>query len=134
MKRRWMFGILALLWLGIIFWNSAQDATSSGELSGGLLDFLNLPISEHLLRKAAHFVLFMVFGVLLSGALCGDKMPLGWILLLALMAACADETIQSFSAGRSSELKDVWLDFCGSGIGVGVFAAVRHFAKRKNFH
>ncbi|MBR5783484.1 MAG: VanZ family protein [Clostridia bacterium] len=134
MKRRIAFGVLTILWVGMIFWHSAQDAAVSSDMSGGLLEWLGLPISERFLRKTAHFMLFAVLGVLLSGTLCAGKLPIGWILLLALAAACADETIQSFPQGRSSEVRDVWLDFSGSVTGLGAFAAVRWLFIRKNFH
>lgn len=121
MKRRWIFAALALVWLGFIFWNSAQDADASSNMSSTLLNLLHLPISEHLLRKIAHFVQFALLGFLISGALTSDKMPWGWLLFTVLCIACIDETIQLFSEGRSSQLSDVWLDTVGSVTGIGAF-------------
>ena len=121
MKKRLIFAALALVWLGFIFWNSAQDADASGSMSSTLLSLLNLPISEHLLRKIAHFVQFALLGFLISGALTHGKMPWGWLLFTVLCCACVDETIQAFSLGRSSKLSDVWLDLVGSVTGIGAF-------------
>ena len=131
MKRRIIFGILAVLWLGFIFFNSLQDAETSGGISQGLLEMLGLPYAiENFVRKLAHFTFFMVLGILVSGALSAKKFPGVAILLCVLLCACADETLQLFSLGRSSELKDVWIDFAGGAMGV-VVTALYGFWKKK---
>lgn len=131
MKRRVIFGILALLWLGFIFYNSLQNASTSGEMSEGLLDALHLPQAvEPLARKLAHFFFFMLLGVLVSGTFYKGKwkvIPI--VLLTVLLCACADETLQLFSRGRSSELRDVWIDFSGALIGAAVSLPI--FSKLK---
>lgn len=131
MKRRVIFGILALLWLGFIFYNSMQNANASGEMSDGLLDALNLPqAAEPLARKLAHFFFFMLFGVLVSGTFfTGKWQVIPTVLLCVLLCACADETLQLFSQGRSSELRDVWIDFGGALIGAAVSLPI--FSKLK---
>lgn len=131
MKRRVIFGILALLWLGFIFYNSLQNASTSGEMSEGLLDVLHLPPEiEPLARKLAHFFFFMLLGVLVSGTFYKGKCKvLPIVLLCVLLCACADETLQLFSQGRSSELRDVWIDFSGALIGTAVSLPI--FSKLK---
>ncbi len=126
MKRRIIFGILAALWLGFIFFNSLQDADTSNLMSGGLLEVLHLPETlQYSVRKLAHFSFFMLLGVLVSGAFCTDKKVLiPQVLLCVLLCACMDETLQLFSAGRSSELKDVWIDFSGAAIGTILSALI----------
>lgn len=126
MKKRMIFGILAVLWLGFIFYNSLQDAAASNEMSNGLLEALHLPQTlQHLVRKLAHLFGFMLLGVLVSGAFCTDKKVLiPQALLCLLLCACADETLQLFSLGRSSELRDVWIDFSGATIGTLVSSLI----------
>ncbi len=132
MKRRIIFGILALLWLGFIFYNSLQDAETSGGMSEGLLEMLGLPQSiETFVRKAAHFCVFLVLGLLISGAFTRMGVPMILILLTVLLCACADETLQLFSLGRSSELRDVWIDFSGGALGAGLAALFCALRKRK---
>ena len=49
-------------------------------------------------------------------------------LFAAMLAAVTDETIQLFSAGRSGQITDVWLDFAGAALG---YLAVRLLTHRK---
>ena len=132
MKRRIVFAVLAVLWLGFIFFNSMQDAETSGGMSEGLLSWLGLPESlETLLRKSAHFCAFFMLGLLVSGALTKKNIPMPLILLIVLVCACADETIQLFSVGRSSELRDVWIDLSGGTLGTLSAALFFFLRKRK---
>lgn len=55
---------------------------------------------------------------LLQRALCRAGLP----VLGGALTALADETIQLYSAGRSSQVTDVWLDLIG--VLAGIFAAV----------
>ena len=53
-------------------------------------------------------------------------------LLGCLLAACLDETIQIFVAGRGSSLLDVWIDFCGAAAGMAIVLTGYSIWKRKN--
>ena len=114
--------ILALagtLWF--IFSHSAQPAPVSGAQSRGVMAFVNevlgswgLPgVSEHLLRKAAHFAEFTALG--------------WWAFLCGAGALCAaaDEGIQLFAPGRAARVSDILLDSCGmlAGLGLALAAA-----------
>lgn len=104
-------------------------------------------ITDHLVRKTAHFVEFAVLGGLLclvckvcmvtggesgvgkSGGKSGVGEPTKsgvaravCACLLGLLAAFLDETLQLFS-GRGSMVADVWLDFAGVVCGVAAVAA-----------
>ncbi len=84
-------------------------------------------LTEHIVRKLAHFCEYMLEGFWLM--LCLRVYTrrfvrhISWPVLGALLTAVCDETIQMFSAGRSSQLTDVWIDFAGSmaGLLVGLF-------------
>ena len=99
-------------------------------------------ITDHLVRKTAHFVEFAVLGGLLC-LVCKVCMVTGGesgvgksgskstksgmaravcACLLGLFAAFLDETLQLFS-GRGSMVADVWLDFAGVVCGVAAVAA-----------
>lgn len=71
-------------------------------------------VTQHLVRKLAHFCEFGLLGVLL-GLLC--QKPNCAVFLTALLAALTDETIQIFT-GRGPQVQDVWLDFAGATTGV----------------
>ncbi len=125
---RW-FGLLALMWLGVMFWFSSQPSSESSQLSGGVLQwladqtdgFIPLsvfldPLAQTIIRKTAHFANYLILGVLvtLSG---GRRKPLR-LLILGLLAAVFDETHQVFVPGRSGELRDVLLDLAGFAVGL----------------
>ncbi len=73
-------------------------------------------VTEHLVRKLAHFTEFALLGLELLFWFSQKRGKKKEALLLAmahgLFAALTDETIQLFS-GRGSQVQDVWLDFAG---------------------
>ena len=86
-------------------------------------------VTEHLVRKLAHFCEFAILGIelvpFLSHAAAGPIL-LSWNY--SILAALIDESIQLFS-GRGSAVLDIWLDF--SGAFTGTIVAVI-FYKLKN--
>ncbi len=150
-KRRWIRTLLAIAYVGFIFSNSMAPADESSRQSGAvmtmllkLLGSLGLEggwVTEHLIRKTAHFAEYAVLGVLLwnclgaygagdgasrgkpeNAALTGEslaevKKRTRQRLLcqgwLGTLIPLADETIQLFTEGRSGQLSDVWLDMAG---------------------
>lgn len=120
--------LLALLFLGAIFYNSSLPADESGQLSGLLAsllqqagDMINFTFEgdlEHTLRKLTHFLEFAVLAWLLCRSFAangvGQRAANGYILLFCLLAGAVDEYIQLFSPGRASRVVDVLLDFSGS--------------------
>lgn len=75
-------------------------------------------VTQHIVRKLAHFSEFAaVGGLLLSCAYCFDRRrPQRYavqVLFAGLSAALIDETIQLFIEGRAGMIADVWIDFAG---------------------
>ena len=113
-SRRIRLCLVLLVFILMFIWgNSLLPGEVSARLSQWVKNFLShiLPgipsdpqAGGHLLRKLAHFSEFACLGVLLA-----------WLYVLA---ACVDETIQSFVAGRGSSLLDVWLDTAGAAVGI----------------
>ena len=109
----WLWRIACVLWLVLIFSQSAMPGAASQAESDGLLSILDgvLPfLTEYLLRKLAHIGEFAILGILLGKSLGRADAKL---LLVGLLCALADETIQLFVSGRSSQVSDVWVDFLG---------------------
>ncbi|MDD3164558.1 MAG: VanZ family protein [Oscillospiraceae bacterium] len=79
-------------------------------------------------RKFAHLLEFFSLGVLCALAFLENGKPvsrnLGWAMFVGLLAGVLDETIQLFN-DRTSQVKDVWIDFLGFCIGVGLLCLVR---------
>lgn len=124
----YLLAALACLVLCFIWGNSMLTGEESGAVSGGLREwlistfpFLNW-LPERLLRKLGHFSEFGLLGFLSAWffLLQGQRgvhraaMP----LLFTVLTAVTDETIQSFSQGRSPSVIDVWIDTAGSVAGI----------------
>ncbi len=83
-----------------------------------IVAFLHLPnlFNEGTIRKLAHFVEFSFFGFFLSAtvhAYGGFKNQIFKILFFILAVPVTDEFLQHFSDGRSSQVRDVLIDFSG---------------------
>ena len=132
---RVIFTAALLACILFIFRNSMQTGEVSSARSQAVTTLVNGflgkfglgPLSEHIIRKLAHFSEFMLEGFLLM--LCLRVYTrrfvrhISWPILGGLLTALTDETIQLFSDGRSGQITDVWLDFSGvlTGILVGMF-------------
>ena len=128
-KRKLLCTGLILANLAFIWGNSLMDGADSGNLSGGIMAWINsiLGLDEsgaqllhHLIRKAAHFTEFACLGCLLAWRWGMDNAPNRILLpaLLGMAAAVVDETIQMFTPDRGPSLKDVWIDTSGVVTGV----------------
>lgn len=137
MKKEWprwtrlvLFAALALV-VGFVFSNSMKVAVQSSQVSGSMLDDLYLAVpslrgwlTEHLLRKIAHFAEYSLTGFLLMLCLrsCTPQIRQNWAkpALGGVLIALTDETIQLFVEGRSGQISDVWLDSAGVCFGLVV--------------
>ena len=138
--------------MALIFYLSSQNAAISSETSGSVIetvaDIFYPDFSEFsdekqaeiisslqfIVRKAAHFSLYAVLGVLsfLSVISYRDLKYKFRILLSAvicLIYAASDEFHQLFVSGRSAEIRDVCIDFCGSLIAITVLALLSRYIK-----
>ena len=127
-----IFGLLSVLIIAFIFYQSAQQAEQSNAVSGGLMEWLRVflePLFESdevmhkFVRKTAHFVEFAALGGSLGLFADGliQRFWKSWAafmpLFVTLFTAVTDEFIQSFS-DRTSMVKDVLLDFSGGLFGI----------------
>ena len=85
-----------------------------------------------LIRKAAHFTVYFVLGLGLTGAFHFQKKVPAWIpsLLLGAGFAATDEFHQSFT-GRTAMAEDVVLDSCGVAAGCLVSSFLWRRGKKK---
>ncbi len=142
-----IFTTFVALWMGVIFWFSAQLAVESSKMShsigkaiGEVLvpDFKALSSEEqeaiaekidYPVRKTAHAMEYAVLGGLLvlmygSYEIIGKK-GMAYGILTGVAYAMTDEIHQLFVAGRSCQVTDVLIDSAGvifgSIIGVLIF-------------
>lgn len=133
---RVLFTLFSALTVAFIFGNSMQIADASSLRSGSLVGHINallerLPFSyrvtEHLVRKLAHFAEYALLGfwLMLSLRVYTKRIVshMSTPLFLGLLTAVCDESLQLLFYGRSPEFSDVWLDFFGiaAGIVCGLF-------------
>ncbi len=145
-----IFLVLLLgLTLAFIFSNSMESAVESQKKSETVLERVWIllefvvgkgNVTDHLVRKLAHFTEFFVLGLELSALSFlhyslkrSIYFSLSLPLFCGLLAALTDETIQIWYA-RGSQVLDVWLDFAGICVGVGIVFVVWQVLKRRWKH
>lgn len=144
--------VAMLAWMAVIFWFSAQTASESSALSGGLIQqvaqvvtpgFEELPAEEQtavveswqtVVRKAGHMAEYAVLGVL-SWITMSFHIPPPWRRAgvaagIGLFYAITDEVHQFFVPGRGPGVLDVGIDFVGVCLGIALAAIVTHWRKK----
>lgn len=138
-KRRVIAGVLALLWMCVIFAFSAQEKEASGEVSGAFSNrivsaagkFFHLNLGDEELRriadaiekpvrKAAHMTEYAILSILIYIWLGKCKHA----IVCAALYAASDELHQLFVPGRAGRLGDVMIDSVGAVLGVLIFMGV----------
>jgi VanZ family protein len=142
-KKKQIYLILPLIAVAFIWCNSMMPAPISHAISSQIKAIINLMLGnfgsgeaitgDGGLRKVAHAAEYAVLGAILSLVHRKNlKVSLAKVALCGLLIALIDETIQIFSAGRSSEIRDVWIDFGGVVAGMlSVWCALAAVAKRR---
>lgn len=125
-----------LLWMGLIFYFSAQVGEDSGNLSFNITEiafkivkkiapYMDIDTFHHFIRKGAHFTVYLILGILSLNAfqkskLLGSK-GIVFALGLCILYAISDEIHQAFVPGRGPSMKDVGIDSLGSMMGIGIY-------------
>ena len=134
----------AILLLIVFIWGHSMmpadmSASESGAVGGFLAPLLELfvgkgAVTDHLVRKLAHFAEFSALGALsMALAAVRDKTDLENIVnigLRGLAAAVIDEAIQLFVDGRSGEVQDILLDMGGIVFGIICVAVLSLLLKK----
>lgn len=124
------WGLVILLML-IIFYFSNQSSNASSTTSSGIVknifDLFNLKdvfvfdAFHTLIRKMAHFSIYLLLGFLVYNALFNKKVSSINVLLYSILIVClysiSDEIHQLFIIGRSCEVRDILIDTIGGSIG-----------------
>lgn len=132
---------LIILWMIIIFLLSNQKAQDSKQLSNSFITktIINIYEMKHgkiteekkveikenysfIVRKTAHFTIYLVLGLLVSLVLIGKNLNIKQIIIYGVLICMAysitDEIHQIFVSGRSGEIRDIIVDTCGSTVGI----------------
>lgn len=146
--------VLLIACMVFVFCMSSQNADESSGTSGRVIrlvlklvysDFEELSAHERLemiesfqfiVRKGAHFSIYAVMGFL-SFISVGTyiaipfKFRLLMSSLICLLYSISDEIHQTFIPGRSGELRDVCIDFCGSLLAITIMCLVVKYSKKQ---
>ncbi|MFA6808449.1 MAG: VanZ family protein, partial [Eubacteriales bacterium] len=131
-----------------IFGNSLQPVSESQAESLSVLESVKPVIevivgqgnvTDHLIRKIAHFTEFFVLGlewlVFVSLSKKINVQQIANCLFIGLASAVTDESLQMLSPGRGPQVSDVLLDFSGACFGILVMVTIlflrRQYIKRK---
>lgn len=148
-KTRWtalhiFFSVASLLCVAFIWSNSLKDATASTSDSSRVLLWLNSALesvgihpflTEHFVRKAAHFSEFALLGALLTATcLTAQRRASLWFVAapISLAVAGMDELLQLLSPGRACQISDMLLDFCGAVTGIALIYLLFRLLFRRN--
>lgn len=147
MKRRFAMLVSIALTVAMLYaiWQfSAQNSSETSALSGKLAwkvtsvaekvlgRDLNVLKVEALLRKMAHFGVFMALGFGLAGIFVWQRrIPVPVIvIMLGMICAVLDEFHQSFTPGRNPSGFDVLIDTAGVCVGMIVVLLVRRLLRK----
>ena len=141
--KKTIFAVLLVLWMGFIFSMSSENAEKSSNTSGQTIrvvlsavpgfeeqpEEVKVNIIEKLqfiVRKSAHFIGYMILGILASGLILyygniNKKYLLAF--LICVIYAISDEIHQLFVPGRSGQVRDVLIDSAGSLLGIIIVMA-----------
>lgn len=145
MKRRNLWSAILFLYVLFVYSNSLKTAEiSSGQSEFVLLRVLEIleriglygiPLTDHIIRKTAHFAEYSVMGMLLVQWISSYDLTKyqknSLMLMLGLMIPFLDETIQLFVEGRSGQISDVWLDVSGIVFGILLLYGIKRLCRRK---
>ena len=126
--------ILTAGYIVFILSNSLKPASVSGANSQSIVGVinsffkslnLNIVLTNHIIRKTAHFAEFFLLGIITTSAFrVFTKTPyknIFTILFIGLATAVSDETVQIFVDGRSCQFTDWALDTAGIVTGAIIF-------------
>lgn len=139
------WAVIIVVTLAFIWLHSCMDMEDSAEESGFIYDLLcpffelfmgKGNVTEHFIRKLAHFTEFFGLGLELMLFMRLEFLKVKPVLpvnawVFGTFCALIDETIQLFS-GRGPAVQDVWLDSAGCLTGVLIMLAGIMLADKKN--
>lgn len=139
---------LVILWMILIFSLSHQSAVESNKISKGITEVFvdgiekvtlnsnfNISSFNHIIRKNAHFFLYLVLGMLVMNAIKISnqyiKRHMLLTVLICILYAILDELHQLFVPGRGAQIMDVFIDSVGASIGVLIYYVSYKMSKNK---
>lgn len=134
MNPKTLWWVLIVFWCGMIFYQSSRPAPLSDGQSLYIVKVINhwasvivgkevAVVSNHMVRKSAHFTEYLVLGLLFFNGFFSSKAALKAFALALIIGVCyaaSDEIHQFFVPGRTMKVTDIMIDGLGVFCGVGV--------------
>lgn len=148
-KKQIIYALLIIIWMAIVFIFSNQPSDVSSKTSGSITEKVVQAITkdnkkitqsqrdtiETVIRKCAHFGLYLIGGILTTNFINTTKVQGKRIIIYAILFifvyAITDEVHQLFVPGRSGEIRDVFIDTAGGSCGTLLFIISRKIVRRK---
>ncbi|MHC1720164.1 MAG: VanZ family protein [Clostridiaceae bacterium] len=137
--KRYIRLTLVILWMAVIFYFSNQPALVSDEKSKFIIQLFELlginlnsilgSMADFVVRKAAHFIEYMILFILWFDLLYGKydlRRAIRYSIAAVFLYACTDEFHQMFVTGRAARFADIMIDLSGGCLG----AAIRYLSLR----
>ena len=138
--------VAVILCMAAIFLFSHQPAEKSDNLSKGITKTIvekvekvspekefNLRKANQVVRKNAHFFIYLALGALLLKALNRSKVyglrAITFALILSVLFAISDEFHQLFVPGRGAQVSDVLIDSAGAITGIVLYLLIHKIKK-----
>lgn len=142
MKKKIFRLLLVIIWMVVIFSFSNQDGTTSQSTSEKVITTTVEVVKPEatpfekaqairdysfVVRKSAHFIEYLILGILIIRLLVLFKLKHLFIicLFICLIYASGDEIHQSFIGDRTPRVMDVLIDTAGSITGITVYTLIR---------
>ena len=144
--------LLCIICLGVIFYNGTRQGEISQKASKKVINVAtkimrvtpaseeqsNIKLSDinYYVRKNAHFFQYLILSILMCSAVREFKLyemsEIFLILFLILLFPVADEFIQKYIPGRTSNVFDVVIDFSGGILGMLLSYIFYKVSKKKS--
>lgn len=143
--------LLVIIWMLTIFYFSHQQGMGSSSTSKkvsktivNILDIKNkitqeqkeemVNILEPIIRKVAHYTLYMLGGVLIINCVNAyikkDRKMIIYSSIIGIIYAMSDEIHQLFVNGRSGKIVDVIIDSIGLFTGIAIYMLLKKLAEK----
>lgn len=142
-RKKYILLLITMMWICFIFYMSSKPSNESLKDSSFIVDnivkIFNIDIRYSdilttIVRKAAHFSEYFILSALLATTCKVFKkgnVDFSLTLLICVLVAISDEFLQGFIPGRSSEVRDVIIDFSGALLLYLFYTGVSLFRSRK---
>ena len=138
--------ILVFLWMILIFYLSHQPVAKSNNLSKDITKVIietvekivpnkefNLSKLNHMVRKNAHFLAYLILGVLIMNGLNSSNIKgsnaIYLSIILCVAYAISDEVHQLFVPGRGGQIRDVIIDSADAIVGIILYKGLYRIRK-----